>query len=445
MKIEDIYFKSPRIVQSVFLNIYAYKIKHRRFGKDFKKYYKYFRFESDYNKVDINSLSLFLDSANKTRFWNKRFSKYKVDITNTDNILEEIKKMPILGKQEVKDNFNDIKNLNVKENFFNLNTSGTTGSGLSFPQTHSMEQKQWAIWYRYRNWHEVNFNTWMGWFGGRSIIDINQKKPPYWHINFPMKQIMFSAYHLNENSVYYYYNQIKKQKLGWLHGYPSQIYFLANLVRDNNLGILPDLKIISVGSEKLFDYQKDTIEETFKVKVIQHYGLAEGVANISELVNGKLVPDQDFCYTEFIPLDKNDKNTCKIIGTNYSNLAFPLIRYDTGDIAKLYESDDSIEIISIDGRIEDYIILPNGVKLGRLDHIFKKIINVRESQIYQPNSNRIVIKVVKGKKYNDKDEKLIMSEAKKRIGDILDISIEYCDYIPKSKNGKLRFVISEVK
>ena len=60
-----------------------------------------------------------------------------------------------------------------------------------------------------------------------------------------------------------------------------------------------------MGGEKLFDYQKVEIEEIFEVKVIQHYGLAEGVANISELVNGKLVPDQDFCYTEFIPLDKN--------------------------------------------------------------------------------------------------------------------------------------------
>ena len=119
----------------------------------------------------------------------------------------------------------------------------------------------------------------------------------------------------------------------------------------------------------MLESQKENIKKVFNVKLIEHYGLAEGVSNISENINGNFEIDQDFAYTELI---NNNNNERKIIGTNYSNIAFPLIRYDTGDVA-LVDENDNDKILSILGRVEDYIILPNGVKLGRLDHIFKDI------------------------------------------------------------------------
>ena len=58
-------------------------------------------------------------------------------------------------------------------------TSGTTGSGFNFPETREMEQKQWAVWWRFRKWHGINSSMWCGWFGGRLIASINQKNPPF--------------------------------------------------------------------------------------------------------------------------------------------------------------------------------------------------------------------------------------------------------------------------
>ena len=90
-----------------------------------------------------------------------------------------------------------------------------------------------------------------------------------------------------------------------MHGYPSQINILANLIGDYGLEkCTPNIKYITVGGENLLDTQKNNIENVFNVKVKQHYGLAEGVSNISELPNGKLICDQDFCFTEFVPIDK---------------------------------------------------------------------------------------------------------------------------------------------
>ncbi len=441
MNLEDIYLNSPSFIQNLFLNVKAFQIKRRRLGKKFKKYFFHYLYNSDYKKVDLKQLIFFLNSANKTNFWNAKFKKYNVDIKNTENILNEIKKLPILTKQEVKRNYEDIVNYKITEDYSIIKTSGTTGSGLSFPQTFSMEQKQWAIWWRFRCWNGIELNTWMGWFGGRSILNINYNKGKYWKYNYPMKQVMFSMHHLSSSTIHLYYNEIKKNRLKWLHGYPSQLYFLAKLIKNKKFGKLKDLKIISVGGENLLAHQKKIIELVFGVKVIEHYGLAEGVVNLSKLKNDDFVQDQDFCYSEFIPFDNN--NIYKLIGTNYSNIAFPLIRYDTGDTVRLDK--DTNKILSVDGRIEDYVILPNGVKLGRLDHIFKSIVNVMESQIYQPDEKNIIIKIVKDKGYDmNVDEKIILSESKKKIGEQINIKLDYVKKIDKTSGNKLRFVISDL-
>ena len=69
------------------------------------------------------------------------------------------------------------------------------------------------------------------------------------------------------------------------------------------------------------------------------------------------------------------------------NPAFPLFRYETGDIAELINKDCPYllwsTIQSIDGRKEDCILLPNGFHISRLDHVFKDSCNVIEAQIVQ--------------------------------------------------------------
>ena len=318
---------------------------------------------------------------------------------------------------------------------------------MKFPQSLSMENAQWAVWWRYRKWHGITDDEWMGWFGGRSIMSGNQTSPPFWRINYPMKQVMFSAHHLAPESAKLYYDTIIKKKLSWLHGYPSQLSAFACLLRDKKIDMTKStLRIITVGAENLSDSQRLVIGSVFGVPVRQHYGLAEGVSNISEGPDSNLIMDQDFAYTELIAFDDGEKNQRKIVGTNYHDLKFPLIRYDTQDIATVESGENNISIVSLDGRQEDYLELPNGVKLGRLDHIFKDLIHISEAQIHQRSNFDVVIKVVKGEGYDEsRQEVLLINEAKKRLGTKINMSIEYVEKIERTSSGKLRLVISEIK
>jgi phenylacetate-CoA ligase len=421
----------------------GYLIRQQRYNHNFYLYLKKFK-NREYDPV--NCLKIFLKNIANTPFYKHIFSECGFNI-DTDDIYTEIKKLPIINKEIVNKDIKRFYNPDYSGKFEIGHTSGTTGGGLIFPYSIDMENKQWAVWWRYRQWHGIDLDMWCGWFGGRSIISIKKQSLPYWRINIPGKQVMFSAYHLTNNTVFYYYNEIAIRQLKWLHGYPSQISLLSSLMYENNLEPLSFVTHVTFGAENLFDNQKEIIRKMFPNAVLrQHYGLSEGVANISEDIYGNFLVDEDFCYVEFIPISIENQNICKIIGTGFCNEAFPLMRYDTGDIAEVvYLSNGSVKIISIDGRKEDFIHLPSGLKLGRLDHIFKNLISVKEAQIHQSDLYHIDFNVVKGIDYNEKDEEKLWKEIRMRIDNTVIVKINYVEKIERTKTGKLRFVISDIK
>ena len=432
-----LYRIAPVFLQNALISGREYFRKRKRNNREFIAELESYN-SGDPNEVDAMELTKFLKNAEKSPFWVERFREYNFD-PSTEVPLAELQKLPVLSRHEVDQNVERIK-IPVKGKTSILATSGTTGRGLVFPQTASMERKQWAVWWRYRQRFGIEFDQWMGLFGGRSVVPPNQVKPPYWRYNYPMRQIMFSPLHLNPDTAETFYQKLKKSKLKWIHGYPSQLAFFASLIQEKGLPPLP-MDFVSIGSESLLDHQKRIIKDVFEVSPIEHYGLKEGVANISQTPEGKYQVDQDFAYVEFIKSDLGE-NLYRIIGTNYSNPAFPLIRYDTQDIAIL---DDNGEIVSIEGRNDDYITLPNGVRIGRLTMIFLRATYVNEAQFYQKSLTEVDIRIVPASDYVPEiHEEIILNAARERLGSEIDIRIKYFDKIYKTNSGKLKFVISEI-
>ena len=442
MSLPTIYKITPYWMQNMMISLKGWFIKRRRFGVEFNRQLLFYN-NNNFQKIDNDQLRSFMKEAEKTKFWARKFIEFGVDVA-ADDLISEISKLPVLTKKEVVLHADEIMNNPVGEQIMVTNSSGTTGSGLVFQQTRTMENKQWAVWWRYRERLGLSLNEWSGWFGGRSIISVGQEYPPYWRINYPMKQVMFSAHHLNTDTAITYYEEIKKRKLRWLHGYPSQLALLASLIKDLELTPLK-MSWITTGAENLLAHQIAIIKEMFGVIPFQHYGLAEGVANISQMPDGTFEVDHDFSFVEFIKA-KHDESIFHLVGTNYCNTAFPLIRYDTNDLVRLEVVNGKSRVISIDGRNEDYITLPNGVKLGRLDHIFKNADYVNEAQLHQVDLSNIILRIVKGKNYTVKvHEPQILSECRERFGYEVNLIIEYVESIPKTQSGKLKFVISDIK
>lgn len=453
MKLETIYSQLPISLQNIIISLYGHSLYRRRYGSNWKQIYKQTLGREHITTNELEKLhqaqsQALLKHASKIKYWNYLFEKYSINLASKDP-LSEIYKLPISSKHDMQivSRLKKIKT-SYPSNTIQAHTSGSTGAGLVFPITPEAEKRQWAIWWRYRKRFGINPNTWCAYFGGKSVVSIKQKKPPFWRVNKPAKQILFSAYHLSATSAKDYLHEITKRRLTWIHGYPSMIHTLALYSLQLNFQ-LPNVKIVTIGSESLLAHQKETIEKAFNCPIRQHYGLAEGVVNISECEKGSLHIDEDFSLVELIPIP-----TCpdmyRIIGTNLTNMAFPFFRYDTGDIATISDLNQkcacgrrSRVVDDIDGRIEDMIELPCGSKISRLGHIFRELINIREAQIIQSKIGDLTFKIVKGEHFSSKDEIALIKVAHMRLGKKLNIKIKYEDHLPKTATGKLRFVIKE--
>jgi phenylacetate-CoA ligase len=392
--------------------------------------------------------SILKHAAESVPYYRRFFSKHPIDPEKIGSP-ELSAALPILDKTTVQQNPKDFYSDRLEEMRFSMvHTSGTTGAGLVFPQTLEAEQEQWAVWWRYRARFGIDRQTWYAHFFGKSVVPLTQTEPPFWRINMPGRQVLFSAYHMADSYLPYYIKELNRRKPPWIQGYPSLLAVMAAFILSSGNGLSYRPRIVTVASESLLPQQKMIIEKAFGAPCRQGYGMTEGVAIISECPEGNLHVDEDYACVEFIPIEGN---TYRIIGTGYTNHAFPLIRYDTGDVAELFE--DNVKcpcgrpgrlVKSIDGRIEDYVITPDGRRIGRMDHIFKDMVNIKECQIYQDSPSRIVFRIVRGVKYTDDDERQIILETRKRLGREIAIEISYVEAVQRTKAGKLRFVISDL-
>ncbi len=356
--------------------------------------------------------------------------------------LEDLSALPVLTKQTVQARAAAFVSEAVRRHdTMMIHTSGTTGAGLRFPATLDAQREHWAVWWRFRGWHGIKFDTPCLYLGGRSVVPSRQHKPPYWRYNRPGKQILFSGYHLSETTAAAYIRAMQDSGYRWLHGYPSLVALLAGYVLQRGAEL--DFRWVSLGAESVLPHQRAVIEAAFGVAPITHYSMAEGVANVSMHPDGRYCVDEDFAAVEFLPRGDGSHD---IVGTNLSNPAFPLIRYQVGDHATLPAQAGPVpfgrEVAGIDGRKEDYIITRRGARIGRLDHIFKDMVHVREAQIRQEEPGAMQLCIVKGAGYGDADEAQLRAETQKRVGDDVDFEIVYTDALPRGAGGKLRFVHS---
>jgi phenylacetate-CoA ligase len=208
-------------------------------------------------------------------------------------------------------------------------------------------------------------------------------------------------------------------------------------------------RLVVTGAETLLPHQRYVIEKAFDTEIADQYGASEQCGNISECEKHTYHVDMEFGNIEFLEMEGMPSDVRRIVCTGFKNMAMPLIRYEIGDIATVSDAicpcgRKSPTVKKIDGRIESYVITPDGRYLGRLDFLFKDSKNIEEAQLVQEDISSITVRIVKSTKYNINDEKLLIKDLRKYLGDEIIIHLDYIDSIPRETNGKFRQIISYV-
>ena len=383
MDLMRVYNKLPILGQNIACSIEGKRIKKNRYNAEFNKTLHSYKQRSNWTYEqkcefrDERLQKMIRYCYQSVPYYRKIFDEYGIN-PDSINTLDDLKVIPILTKNMVKDNFKDLISDDFDENrMIKTSTSETTGSGLTFYTTAKAIHEQFATFWRARNNIGIELEEYNATFGGQNVVPLEQNKPPFWRYNIPGNQVYFSVYHLNEKNIESYISELGKKKIKWIHSYPSAISLIAKHMTENDIKLKNKIRFITTGSENLMGTQKDMIYNAFGVAPYQHYGQAENVAIFSEDVDHKILVDEDFSAVEFIY--DSELQIYKVVGTSLNNYAMPFIRYEVGDVVDYTETSEGRQINFIDGRSDDYIILSNGTKVGRLAHVLNGVSNISES------------------------------------------------------------------
>jgi len=448
MNLERLYLRLPAPLQDLVLTLEGWRLSRARFNSEYRQLLEAALERSRWPAERIaefrdRRLAEFVKLAGeRVPHYRELFASLGIDPAEIRG-LSDLSRIPVLSKAEVQAEPRRFTAEGFSRSQLTMaHTSGSTGAGLRFPVTWSAQREQLAVWWRYRIWHGIEPLTPCLYFGGRSIVPVENQNPPFWRRDRAGQRWLFSLYHLSPRNAPAYLEEMQRSGARWIHGYPSMIALLASHALER--GVELPMRWITLGAENVLPQQRELIERAFGVRPLEHYGMAEAVANVSMCPRWRLHVDEDLAATEFLA---DAEGRARVIGTNLSNPAFPLIRYEVGDHAVVgrLECDcgrPGRVIERLDGRLEDYVVTRSGAKLGRLDHVFKDMQNVREAQIRQTRVGHMSIAVVRGAHWSERDEAELIEALRQRVGDELEFEIDYVDTLQRTKREKLRFVVS---
>ena len=446
------YRKAPIPLQSAFISLGALSRKVLREGSRFSRVLQEIEQTQHLSSADLTAwqealLSELLAFAARHVPFYRDLGLARVIADATPS--EALTAFPVIDKVIVRDNASRFLAENAKRPLFKGSTSGTTGSPLTLLQDLDAISRENAFIWRQLTWAGLKRGERRAWIRGDLVVPYEIDSPPFWRKNHAENMLMFSSYHLSEQSAGSYIEALARFDPVVIQAYPSSIGFLASWMASSGQRYRGEsLKGIVTSSEMLDTDKKTVIEHRFGCRVFDFYGQFERVAEIGTCEQGRQHIVSDYSCVELLP---TEGGLYEIVGTGFNNYVMPLIRYRTGDYVRLDEDPTRCDcgrqfplVAWVQGRADDSLKLPDGRRVGRLGHIFKGVDGILEGQIRQDRIDRIDILVVPAAGYGYLAESRLLAQARERLGKAVQIQIAVVDSLERTSNGKLRAVVCNV-
>lgn len=453
-RLEHILLNSPHPVRTLAANMKSWQLdRMRRGGNAFElrqQYgplqYRAMSLEAIWREQNRRFLNL-LSRATKYTPYYKPWAQDFIEIRSIDQIVQ----LPTLTKSQAREAGTQLYDSELqRKTHYTGHTSGTTGSPFTFKWTLDALRIRYALRDNFYALHGFDFSSEVNLrLGGRLFVPTSQRKPPFWIYDRVTKQLMFSLYHMSDDNLTCFIDPLLRHQPTSVTGYPSAIYLFAKFCGEHQIDWRP--KGVFTDSETVLDHHRKTISSVWDCKIHDSYGMEVGwIAGQCEHGKYHLSP-----LTSIVEiLDESGRPVVpgelgEIVATDLTNPLMPLIRYRTGDAGAWSASTcpcgwNTPTLESIEGRVDDVVVLPNGRKIGRLDHVFKQASHIRECQIIQETPGQFVFLVVPDEGYSSVFEKKILKEAYARLGSDVTIVVKHVNAIERTSGGKFRSVISRV-
>lgn len=358
---------------------------------------------------------------------------------------DDIARIPLIDKEILKSRIDEFSCKNIP-GVLSVSTGGSTGIPFLFymQENEGLTEKgfihaQWA-----RSYPGISLRTKSTFLRGRKMGG---------EIHFdPVYGLILSSFDLTAKNIALYAQAIDHYKTPILQAYPSSLYIFTRGLIDQNIKLNHHFKAIMLGSETLYDYQRELFKDFYKTKLNHWYGHGERAvfAGNCEL-NDRLHTYPQYGLLELVdtkgqPVQENTRG--EIVGTGFWNYATPFIRYRTMDFAE--KGPDHCEycgrncqiINKIDGRYHEFIVSRNKklVALTAVSIICGKFSELQQFRFYQDTIGKIVLRYIKNPGVTAINETSIRNALLEKIGHEFDIAFREVDTIAPTPAGKLMYL-----
>ncbi len=456
---EQIYFRSPVWAQNLAVSLYGAGLRDKRYRGCHDRRLAELRDSARRDPEQLRRFQwtvfreLLEHSFERIPFYRELTARTGLQPQDLGSF-DDLPLLPIVEKEELRaapEHYCDPEVLRGKPLVFH--TSGTTGKALTIYCDRESRRHHYAFWTRLREWHGLGPKDRRATMFGRIIHDPDNARPPFWRYDRVGRNLLMSSYHLAEEHLPHYVDQLERYEPAEIIGYASSVFLLAKyILREAPGRVRP--RVVFTTADTLFPHQRRVIEQAFACPVIDQYGCAEMAIFAADDGQANYQVHGEHGLLEV--LGEGDRpvgpgETGEAVCTGFINRTMPLIRYRIGDRVSLRE-DETVQdglvtrFAEIVGRVDDVLVSPDGRPLGRLSPIWKVVPGIFETQVIQKTVDSLDINLVVDESFRARGNALgeLETEIRKRTGSAMELRFHLLEEIPKNKNGKFRAVVSEV-
>lgn len=460
--LKRLYDSTPVPVQNWLLSTFSAHLGRKRYGGRFPEYCQLLDESQWWDEARLREWQserlreVLVHAGDYVPYYQELFRYHGVDPRRIES-LDDLRRLPVLTRDIVKHRGRDLVSRGpAATRLAEGHTSGTTGSPIKLFYDDGMIAMSYAAMDRQYRWAGLQLQTGgdrIAVVRGNVIVPLGQKRPPFWRYNRDLNQLVLSSFHLSSANFDAYLSALREFAPAAVDGYPSSLYVIARMLlkRGQRLAVRAAL----TSSETLYDFQREAIEQAFCCRVFDYYGAAERVIFSVECDrhNGHHLCEE-YGVTEVLdddgePVPKGTEGF--LVGTTLHNRGMPLIRYRTTDRGAFKVGRCScgraLQLTEdVTTKAEDLLRLRDGrlIPPSVLTHPFKPLDSIEESQIVQTDLDRILVRIVPGGAFGEKDRHHLLRELRARLGEDMRIEVEMVDELPRTSRGKFKWVVSQV-
>lgn len=366
------------------------------------------------------------DAYDNVPFYRRKYNSAGINI-NRIRHLEDMKLLPVLTKEEVRQNFpgDMVRRGTNMGKCYRESTTGSTGQPLSFivsPSGYAYYLAESARIYSmtgYRPWHRSCYLR----LARMNLPKVSSSRQTHIASIQPVSELI---------------KQLGKARPDLIDANASLLLKIAMQISKEDLKYIKP-RFITVNTEMSTKMERDYIASVFNCPVYDEYATEETWSIATQCRKHRYHISSDSIWVEFVDSNGQDVKPGEIgniLITSTRSKAMPFIRYDVGDRGS---PDDEVcscgykspLMQSIDGRADDWLVLPSGklFEPARVLCVCSKTVLqnpllFEQYKLVQKQRDLLVFQYVKGKNFDVKYLDTILKDLEALFNEPINLIVE---------------------